>query len=212
MTDSNIQIRGHCQHCGRQQAVQRGRMSKHGYEVKGHGQGGWFEGVCHGDQHVPLEQERKHADAMMAAVTSDVANLRQRRLDLLAGKWGPSSVQGHYNAAKREYDRIPFSEAPAYKQREAIESTAWQLEARANSGESWVKGMAKLADEVHGKPLLEVPRDEGPEPILYGEKRTLPRGTCQVTSVYRGKVSWSGADGKRGSMSTRMWRTFPKAT
>ena len=36
-----IQIRGNCQCCGKEQAVVGGLMSKHGYTVEN----GWFSGV-----------------------------------------------------------------------------------------------------------------------------------------------------------------------
>lgn len=49
--------RGHCQVCNRIQNIQ-GRnlfVAKHGYEVAGYG---FFNGICPGSEHLPLEQDK----------------------------------------------------------------------------------------------------------------------------------------------------------
>lgn len=49
--------RGHCQVCNRIQNIQ-GRnlfIAKHGYEVAGYG---FFNGICPGSEHLPLEQDK----------------------------------------------------------------------------------------------------------------------------------------------------------
>lgn len=47
--------RGHCQVCNRVQRLPNGTLAKHGYAVLG----GYFEGICYGSDHLPLEQDKK---------------------------------------------------------------------------------------------------------------------------------------------------------
>jgi len=68
---TNNQIRGNCQCCGNQQAVVGSMMSKHGYTVDG----GWFNGVCSGRNHVPLQVSREHTDLIVAQVRMEVPEL-----------------------------------------------------------------------------------------------------------------------------------------
>src|SRR4051812_29014333 len=83
------QFRGHCQCCGRLQAVPGSSMSKHGYEVKSRGQGGWFSGICQGERFAPIERERAQADAIVAAVRKECSELRARAAALRNGKLKP---------------------------------------------------------------------------------------------------------------------------
>lgn len=46
--------RGTCQVCSRVQKLPNGVLAKHGYQVLG----GFFEGVCFGSGHLPLEQDK----------------------------------------------------------------------------------------------------------------------------------------------------------
>lgn len=46
--------RGMCQVCSRIQKLPNGVLAKHGYQVLG----GFFEGVCFGSNHLPLEQDK----------------------------------------------------------------------------------------------------------------------------------------------------------
>lgn len=39
---------GICQVCGRRQHLPAGRLSKHGYQIKQRGMGGYFVGTCRG--------------------------------------------------------------------------------------------------------------------------------------------------------------------
>lgn len=72
---------GHCQVCGRTQAVnsKTGRLAKHGYTVDW----GFFNGVCHGSGNLPLEVDTtvtkttiekltKESDRLLALTVSDI--------------------------------------------------------------------------------------------------------------------------------------------
>jgi hypothetical protein len=208
MTTAKIQLRGNCQCCGRDQAVVKGRMAKHGYEVKDRGDFGYFTGVCSGNNYEPLQVKRDIADSIVRSCRKEALDHDRRAEDLRTGKTTPLTVQGHYSAQLRDYERLPFADAPGYKQREAIESAIYQQEQRARLARSFAERLEKLADLYHGQPLTEVPADAGPAPILNGEKRKGARGVLTATSVFRGMVRWVDENGYRGSTSTRAWRLF----
>lgn len=75
--------RGHCQVCNRVQNIQ-GRnkfVAKHGYEVAGYG---FFNGVCPGSEHLPLEQDKsmvvwsiKWAQARIVDTSAEIAKYSQ---------------------------------------------------------------------------------------------------------------------------------------
>lgn len=218
MKADDIQLRGICQCCGRQQAVIAGRMSKHGYTVET----GWFKGVCRGQNFEPMQISRAEADNTIRQVRADCKMLRQRAEDLTAGRIKPAEAKSG-NKIKVEgkaqwawpYEMVAFADAPKHYQTEAISGAAWQATSRADLGESFCNSLEKLANEYHGKPLVEVKRDAGPEPIAYGEQRTSTSGlVLTVTEILRGRVWWKStrADGKtyNGWTGTQAFRKFPK--
>lgn len=218
MSAERIQLRGHCQCCGRQQAVIRGLMSKHGYEVKERGNYGWFQGICQGERFKPIEVDRAQADAIVKAVREECASLRVRAEALRSGEVKPAKAKSGKKVEqagvprwKWEDEMVPFSEAPAHYQREAVESAAWNAQRRSEIGGSFANGLEKLADEYHGKPLLEVKAEAGPAPIEPGERRVAQRGVLIAGEVYRGMVHWKDERGFKSKMSTRSWRALPMA-
>ena len=107
---TKTQTRGHCQCCGREQAVVRcGYMAHHGYEVKD----GWFQGKCGGHNFPPLEVARDVADSTIASVRRDAAALRVRATALIAGEVSPATAEIYERDAtgKRSIcliDSVPF--------------------------------------------------------------------------------------------------------
>ena len=160
MTDK-IQLRGHCQHCGRIQAV-RGTMAKHGYTVDF----GYFNGVCHGDSFQPIEKDRTKLDANIAEVNKQIDGDVALLADLKSGKKFP--VQGRSRFGKT----LPWAELNEYEQRQARETSIYHTESRIRAGKAWVEMMLKLADEVHGQPLQEVVQVKKAE-IVVGSKVKL---------------------------------------
>lgn len=207
-TTAKIQLRGHCQCCGRVQAVlSSGRMSKHGYEVKDH----YFQGVCNGDRYEPIEVKRDMADAIIKSVREDAEALRQKVKKIKAGKLKPTHVKGHYRPSIRDYEMIPFDEAPEYKQKEAIESLLWNTQRRSEMADSFANGHEQLVNAVHGRPLQEVKLAPPAPRIEYGETRKLPSGgVAVVTSVEGQRVYWKDENGRKGWTSPRSWRQFEK--
>jgi hypothetical protein len=194
-------------------------MSKHGYEVKHRGQGGWFQGVCQGERYAPIERERSMADSIIKSVREQCVELRQRAADFLAGRIKPVEAKASGSQKRVEvngryewvYDMVPFDQAPSYYQDEAVKSAAWQAEQRAKVGESFARDLEKIADEFHGKPLLEVAADAGPAPIVSGERRVGGRGVLIAQYVDRGMVHWKDERGFGSKMHSRSWRLLPMA-
>lgn len=218
---AKTQLRGICQCCGREQAVQRGRMAKHGYTVKD----GWFEGVCTGHNYLPMQQDRTIADSIVAQVREDAAVLRQRAADLQAGKKHPEQAKsGKFKMERhprlgylQQVDElVPFKEAPKHHQDEARREAVWKTTRRAEMGERFAADLQKMADQYHGKDLREVRAADAPDPIAIGEVRKLPRGTNgTVVGVQGARVQWitPGKDGAgcfKGWTGSRAWRQLPK--
>lgn len=208
---SKIQFRGHCQCCGRVQAVLHdgaGCMSKHGYRVKD----GWFQGVCPGQNYKPLNIDRTQADRVVADVRDQVANDLKPQLEgLKRGRIHPAVCEGHWNGKERKYDKVAWEDAAPHQRQAALQAAIWKVEQRIKAGESFAASLEALANKVHGMPLEQVKADEGPEPIPWGDKRKSKRGALEAVSIDRGMVRWKDEKGFSSKMSTRSWRLLEKA-
>lgn len=209
---SKIQLRGHCQVCGNEQAVPNGRMSKHGYTIKN----GWFNGVCQGEYHAPIEVSREHTDGVIIQIKLDCVQIQNRINGLRDGSIKPETFQV-WNYRTGKYEAKPASELGEYAYRDALKNLIHSLEMRIRAGEQHIEVMTRIADQFHGKPLREVDVDANkPEPIQYGEKRIInDKGT--VAAVHRidgARVYYKciGYDGKEYTtwQSSRTWRSLQK--
>lgn len=211
---SKVQLRGHCQCCGRQQAVIRGLMSKHGYTVES----GWFKGVCQGQRFEPIEKDRSEADVIVKAVREECVSLRARAAGLLNGSIKPEYACSGNKVEDPSQPRwkwademVLFERAPKRYQQSAIDSEARNDQYRADSGERFASYLEKIANEFHGKALIEVELDGGPEPIRPGEQRKSPRGVLTVKYVEGARVYWK--DGKFNSWTgLQAWRRMEKVS
>jgi hypothetical protein len=195
-------------------------MSKHGYEVKNRGHGGWFSGVCSGNRYAPIERERAQADMIIASVREECVSLRQRAADFRAGVIKPKEakkdgrqrrveVNGRYDWV---YEMVPFAEADPYYQDEAVKSEAFKAERRAEMGEGFARDLEKIVNEYHGKPLQKVKADAGPAPIVSGERRKNQSGRVLIAQyVDRGMVHWKDERGFGSKMHSRSWRLMERA-
>lgn len=81
---------GHCQCCDRLQAISKGRIAKHGYQVIGAGSGdGFFAGTCPGSGHPPME-----VSCELASELAKHARVRAQNLEERAKVEGLPSVDG----------------------------------------------------------------------------------------------------------------------
>lgn len=208
MINDNIQLRGHCQVCGRIQAVRSGHMAHHGYRVEN----GWFTGKCYGHQHQPMERDITVTQSVIDSVQKQIIVLAAKLMSLKLGEWHPATVQGHWNSKLRDYDRIAWADAPAYRQRHEIDLASHKLDMQIRGGESFIKTMTELIERVHGQPLTEVKRTEKPEQILVGETRISGAGGKLVALKIDGsRVTARNPSGMPIRMSSRAWRALTKA-
>lgn len=131
--NNDSQTRGHCPHCGNEQAVVRGRMSKHGYTVNQ----GYFSGVCHGHQHPPIETSRKSLDDMVAFLRGEAPSLRALADAIESGAKLPDWVkrrttQINNRTGKRIVATISFADGTVEEQQIAIRNLPGELRSKAS--------------------------------------------------------------------------------
>jgi hypothetical protein len=211
---SLTQIRGHCQMCGRQQAV-RGGIAAHGYTVAN----GWFQGVCQGHRHVPLEKSRAATDNMIADIIEQAAALRIKADETLAGKHDPVEYDtGRRTNVNGKYVPVLelFAEASEYRQQDIRTRLAWNMTMRAKAGEDFAQYMGALADKVHGAELAVVAKPVPAERIQAGDKRLNSNGTVLTAKYQDGQRVYYTFTRESGAVLTswispRSWRTLQTA-
>lgn len=219
MAIKDMQLRGHCQCCGNQQAVVKGRMSKHGYTVEH----GWFEGVCSGNHFAPMEQDRTQTDAIIATIREEVANLKQYVADLQSGKKTPTTCKSGEYTKEEDKKRpgrfntvavmIPFKDGQPYYQKEAVNGLVYKLESRIRAGEGFARDLGAVADAYHGKELVAVAKKEPTKYIQRGEKKLSEGGKVMIALYQDGaRVYWyfqgdttPKADGSGSTVNRKYW-------
>lgn len=203
---TKIQLRGHCPCCGREQAVlSNGRMSKHGYTVEN----GWFQGVCTGDSHQPMEVDASTTLALVERIVSEVAELKQKLYKMEKGLIKPTqAASGPWYKAPM----VPFAEAPSYQQQDAVNAMIRNTKYRVKQGIEFGEWLLKVLFEVHGQALKEVNLDtKAPERVLIGETRVLPKGhKATVVRVQGARVYWKDERGFNSWTGTTSWRKLEK--
>lgn len=189
-------------------------MAHHGYEVKN----GYFNGICGGHKFAPIEVERKVADSVVASVRLDVENQLILAAELKEGKRFPREaksgklVKGDRGMMIDEV--VPFNEAPAHHQEDAVDSAVYKHESRARHGKGFADGFEALIARVHGQPLQVVQMGDKPASILPGEERIdAMKRVLIVRYVDGARVQWKflKADGKayQGWTGVQAWRKLP---
>ena len=207
------QTRGHCQMCGRQQAVRNG-ISAHGYTVAN----GWFQGVCQGHRYTPLEKSRVTTDSMIVDVLEQAAALRIKADETLAGQHDPVEyeVRRVYVGGKLTPVMALFTEASEYKQQSIREHLAHTMKYRAKAGEDFAQYMGALADKVHGTELTVVAKPVPAERIQAGDKRVNSNGTVLTAVRQDGQRLYYTFTRESGAVlkaytSPRAWRMMQAA-
>tara|TARA_Y100001951_G_C11280597_1_gene265098 strand:- start:892 stop:1740 length:849 start_codon:yes stop_codon:yes gene_type:complete len=97
--------RGHCQACGRVQAVDTHNnfIAKHGYTVDF----GYFSGVCTGSNRKPLEVDKTFTEETIEELSEWIA----KKQILLESAVKDESIFSHYSIEKRfnSFDIVPFN-------------------------------------------------------------------------------------------------------
>jgi hypothetical protein len=143
-----IQIRGNCQCCGKEQAVVGGLMSKHGYTVKE----GWFSGICSGRNYAPIQVSRTTTDKIIADISAEIPELIAKAEKVKSGELTPKTVK----VRMMSKEEIPFEQGDLRQQSAARTSLEWAYRNRARAGQDFIKAMTEVADKHHGQPLIEV--------------------------------------------------------
>ena len=207
----NFKILGHCQCCGRQQAVLNGCfMSNHGYTVEH----GWFQGVCSGRNYRPIERCRKEADEIIASVRKDVEKLLDQLASVKAGLSFPKVViRRSFDIITRKSTQVevPFDEATVLERNDAVRTLERHLELKAQMGTSFADDLESIANKYHGQELVKQEKRER-EYIQTGEQRKSTEGVVYTCTAVKGaRVYWSSpraSDGKVISswMGSSAWR------
>ena len=181
-------------------------MSKHGYTVDH----GWFNGVCRGQNHKPLQQDRTATDAMVHQIHVDVEELRGQLLKLEAGTLKPATARPNRWDYRPGVKEVPFDQAPTDCQQLAVDAAKRKVAGRIESGLQFARFMADLADEVFGQPLRTVQVEDAPAHIPSGERRKNSFGNILVCKYTMGqRVYWTcEQNGRQGWTGKGSWRTM----
>ena len=212
-TKSKIQLRGHCQCCGNEQAVRRNRgIAQHGYTVEN----GFFQGPCTGHRFHPIEESHARADEVVASVRASVAELRLKAEKTLAGLADPEQYKsGYHYVQEPKWERVeefsPFADASESKKADIRDGISRNLLGKAQAGEQFADFLAQLVENVHGKPLIVVAKSEPAAAICEGEKRISVKGSVLVIFRIEGRRIWYRREGQDGifAISPRAWRLLP---
>lgn len=203
---NKTQTRGNCPCCGREQAVlASGRMSKHGYTVEH----GWFNGVCLGDRHAPMQVQREVTDQIVFKVRHEVKDLEARASDLRSGRatLGLVKKPGVYTRRDEEPVMVQWKDLPEYSRAEVLRNTVYNIEARARAGTSFANDLEALVNRVHGQPLTVVELEAAPAPIQTGDRRLSPSGVVLIASyAEKGRVYFKTTEGRKGWYGVQAWR------
>lgn len=174
---NKIQKRGICQVCGREQAVNKGVLAKHGYTVEY----GFFEGTCPGANKQPLNETREFLDVIIGQQNEAVAQLEVVLEGLKSGKKFPKQVKVW---KLNKYEMVDFNDLGEYEKKREIQIAIVNVEGDIKSRQNWMKMMDALAVATLGTALREVEQVAGPARIERGEKKISGSGRV-LTSLYQ---------------------------
>ena len=178
--------RGHCQTCGRVQAVDTANnlLAKHGYTVDF----GYFDGVCRGSDRQPLEVDKSYAEATIVRLSEWIDGQKFLLQKAIEGKKTFSSFSFNYTSVKivpfdtshlldKSYESFKYTEENLKKhiqqcrdKRNTYRPFLSFDEVFAKLQNHYIKGiekgianaikhidsLKKLIEEVHGKELINV--------------------------------------------------------
>jgi hypothetical protein len=176
---------GTCQACGRCQAVHvnTGMIAKHGYTTEY----GFFNGICGGSDHLPLELDtalnvatvaalRKFADEQDAKAEGVITKVP---VDVYTGE------QGAYGRRERTTKMMDRAEFEASQPRwEYFDDKVMLIRVRLRRMAEGVRADAQMLDDlrgkVHGQPLQERPEEA---PIKREQVKTYREAYARVEAL-----------------------------
>jgi len=175
---------GTCQVCGSSQMLPAGVLSKHGYTVDG----GFFNGVCPGAGHAPLEQERALADEVAADLLRQSAELAAKRDDVYAGKRFPRFARNGLSCLDRKNRwteiEVPYADAPARYQADAVRILAANLDNGSRQAASISAAITKRAEQTTGiKPLTPRADEAARKQVAVGSRVKIYGKSVEVVAI-----------------------------
>jgi len=176
---------GTCQVCGREQALPGGMLAKHGYTVDD----GYFRGTCPGSTYAPLEQHRGLADTVAADLMThsrikagDAKAVADGTLLPVRAKNG-QRVKNELRPWMHDDVYVPFAQAPAHYQAQAVTQLQFALESDARHAAHVSEQIVLRAGKIYGKRSLKPVAPEaarkavapGVQVRVYGNVRTVLR-------------------------------------
>jgi hypothetical protein len=145
---------GTCQRCGAQQAIKKGVLVNHGYSVLD----GWFEGICSGTGHPPLEQDTGYAEETVRFCREKAADLATFTADevktlavrVRVGNFKYDTVQ----MTTEEYATYARGNLSALKLGIMIEHRVWQVHHQSRTLVEHAEMLAERIKTVFGQPLI----------------------------------------------------------
>lgn len=162
---AKIQKRGHCPHCGREQAVRPGGMAHHGYEVTY----GYFSGTCSGAGLQPIEYETGKAAAIARAKWLAEEGARFMALEWTEPLMGKAGSRWNSRAGKHEDVFKPWAELTERQRIEAKASWEAATKRSAMAYKDLSDWLVKMILEYAGKPLREVDLEPDSKTIKAGD-------------------------------------------
>lgn len=164
--EARIQYRGHCPHCGRQQAVVSGGMAKHGYTVSW----GFFNGTCAGAELPPIERFPKGALSWAGELRRISDRKADEALKYEQGELEPEGMRQRYSEfGRRKVRIIPYAELNDRQKRECRAIAAGEARHASKELMALAEYLERLVAEVGGQPLIEVKVGDQSKVINVGD-------------------------------------------
>jgi hypothetical protein len=199
MNNNNVQMRGHCQICGRIQAVNSG-IAKHGYTKEF----GYFHGVCNGSHSPAME-----VDTSVTAAACAEWRARADRMEAEGFKV-PAMVKPEY---PRNAEPVPFESLSVYRQEQVRKLAEYNHSREIKFYREHAAAMEALAASVHGEPLVEVVKATAAPRIEAGERRMSESGNVLTACYQDGARVYFTREGRtfKGWIGSKAWRNLSPA-
>lgn len=150
---SDIQNRGICQICGREQAVRSaGNITHHGYTIEY----GWYHGTCPGQQHKPLQHDKTETERQIKLISEELPSIEKTIAKLKAGKLRPKQINLNHGTGARAPKMVDWADAPEWAQNKAITTAIYAEERRLKAGRDTIVFLKQLIVNFYGKELKKV--------------------------------------------------------
>jgi hypothetical protein len=178
--EQRIQLRGHCQHCGRIQAVNEGGLAKHGYTVEF----GWFQGTCSGAHAQPLERSRVELDGLVANLRTWAGDAEDQARQLEQRETDPDGIWESYAEFGQRKRRLrPYAELTEDDKRRCRVARVLNLRRKAEAYRDHAAVLLALAEQVHGQPLVDVKVAAAAKTIQVGDRVKVCGQEVVVTRI-----------------------------